>query len=302
MKKKLLIASIYTPVSYNNNWLDTQLNFFNLTTKNYDFGIYCNGIDPKYFDNDAIIIGHQNQETIDQHLENNDYQPDDEKLDKWYSLYHYDIRIAYFKIMDYFRDHADEYENFLLIDCDIFPVHPQWQEKLTAKMEVAERWYAALLREELFETYPWLGVFYIRGEYIHEDIPDWFPRDYINSWGDKYKEFGTTRNKTHHDGECIWYPLVRSNVTNFHPTRFGIYDHFFYHHMKGSWNKKDVRLKADMTKYSIPELRGYYDHYMPREIHPLIADYCHEKLMKEPEEFICELMGVNPNEWFKGEI
>lgn len=296
--KKLLVASIYTPISYNNNWLDTQLKFFNLTTKDYDFGVFCNSIDPKFFENDAIVLGYQGPKELGEHWSNQEYMPEDEELDKSYRKYHYDMRVAYFKIMDYFREHADEYENFLMCDCDIFPVHPQWQQILDHRLETTNRWYSSLLRGENFETYPWLGMFYIKGEHIHEDIPDWFPREYENSFGEVYREFGAGRNKTHHNGESIWYPLIRSNVVNLHPVRFGIYNHLFYHHLKGSWNKDDIHLKPELTKFAKFELRGYYDHYIPRESHPKIAQHCHARLMQEPEKFICSLMGVDPDEWF----
>jgi hypothetical protein len=203
--------------------------------------------------------------------------------------------------MDYFKSHADEYENFLLIDCDAFPVCPNWQEILTKKMEESDRWYAALLRTEHFEGYPWLGLFYLRGKYVNEDIPDWFPRPYEDLMGHHHREFGTTRNKTHHDGKSIWYPLLRSNVLNPHPIRFGIYNHLFYHHMKGSWNKDDLNWKADVTVNCNVENYGYFDHYMKRSDHPAIAERCHEKLMTDSENFLCELMGVDSN-WFKGKI
>lgn len=295
--KKLLVASIYTLVSKANGWFEIQNKFLDLTTKDYDFGIFCNNIDPRYFPSDALIIGRHDNDDLKKYFDNKEYQPDDEDLG-WHERYHYDIRVAYFKIMDYFREHTGEYENFLLIDSDIFPVHPHWQYVLTKRMEATNRWYAALLRGETFENYPWLGCFYIRGQYIHEDIPDWFPRKHENLWGTKYREFGTCRNKTHCDGESIWYPLIRSNVVNLHPLRFGIYNHLFYHHLKGSWNKHDPNFKAELTVNSTPELLGYYDHYMHMKSHALIAEHCHERLMKEPKEFIAQLMGVDAEEWF----
>tara|TARA_Y100000034_G_scaffold117749_1_gene157598 strand:+ start:39209 stop:40141 length:933 start_codon:yes stop_codon:yes gene_type:complete len=299
--KKLLVASIYTPTSKVNGWFDTQRKFLDLTTEDYDFGVFCNMLTkPEDFPG-AIIVGQQTHEELKKHFTNGDYQPDDEELGLASSKYHYDIRVAYFKVMEYFKEHADEYENFLLIDSDIFPVHPHWQTMLTKRMEMTNRWYAALLRAETFETYPWLGLFYIRGQYIHEDIADWFPREYQNSWGRTMREFGTCRNKTHQDGSSIWYPLLRSNVINLHPVRFGIYNHFFYHHMKGSWDKNDPNFHSEFTVNSVPELYGYYDHYMSRESHAMIAEHCHKRLLAEPESFICQLMGVDPNEWFNQE-
>lgn len=304
--KKLLIASIYTPISRDNGWYDIQRRFFDLTTKDYDFGVFCNSVvdhvDPKDFPG-AVILGQQDHEDLNKHFANNDYQPDDEpEFTKNNATYLYDMRVAYFKIMDYFREHADEYENFLMLDCDAFPVHPHWQVALTRRMEMTKRWYAALLRAEHFETYPWLGVFYIRGKYIHEDIPDWFPRNYENAWGHTYREFGTVRNKTHHDGEQIWYPMLRSNVLNLHPLRFGVYNHFFYHHMRGSWNKDDGNFKSELTALSRAELYGYYDHYMHRDSHKAISEHCHKRLLNDPEGFIASLMGVKPDDWFNQEM
>lgn len=298
--KKLLVASIYTPVSKKNGWFDIQSKFLDLTTEDYDFGIFCNMlVDPRDFP-DTLIVGQQTPEEVRYHFEKGDYQPDDDDLG-WYKKYHYDIRVAYYKIIDYFREHSDEYENFLLMDSDIFPVHPHWQHVLTTRMEMTDRWYAALLRGETFETYPWLGLFYIRGEYIHEEIADWYPRKYENAWGRRYREFGTSKNKTHHNGVSIWYPLVRSNVLNLHPLRFGVYNHLFYHHLKGSWDKNDPNFHADLTINSTPELYGYYDHYMHRKSHALMAEHCHKRLMSEPEKFICQLMGVDSDEWFNQE-
>jgi hypothetical protein len=291
--KKTLIVSIYTEVSKQNGWYDIQKKFLDLTTKDYDFGIFYNQTEP---DLDAINIGQKSSEELRQHFENGDYQPDDEVLPEAYKDYLYDMRVAYFKIMEYFRSHKDEYENFLLLDCDAFPVYPHWQDVLTKRMEMTARRYSGLLRGETFEDYPWLGVFYIRGKYIHEEFMDWFPREHQNLWGQTFREFGTSKIKTHHEGKCIWYPLLRSNVLNLHPVRFGVYNHLFYHHMRGSWKENDS--KSNLTALSKPEFIGYYDHYIPKETLPLISNHCHQRLLAAPEKFISSLMGVDADEWF----
>jgi hypothetical protein len=293
--KKLLIASIYSDVSKENGWFDIQNKFFNMTTEDFDFGIFYNQTEPNL---DAITIGHQTDADIREHFYNGDYQPDDEELPERYKEYLYDMRIAYYKIMDYFRSHSDEYENFLLMDCDAFPVRPHWQEVLGKRMEMTGRWYSGLLRGETFETYPWLGIFYIKGKYIHEDIMDWFPRSHQNTWGHTFRELGTSAIKTHEDGKSIWYPLLRSNTLNLHPIRFGVYNHLFYHHMRGSHDKSDPFFKSDLTALSKPEIMGYYDHYIPKSTLPLIAEHCHQRLLDEPEKFISSLMGVDAEEWF----
>jgi hypothetical protein len=295
MKKKLLIASIYSEVSKQNGWYDIQKKFLDLTTKDYDFGIFYNQTSP---DLPALTIGHHTGDDVRRHFHNGEYQPDDEVLAENYAGYLYDMRVAYFKIMDYFRSHQNEYDNFLLIDCDAFPVHPHWQDVLTKRMEMTARWYSGLLRGETFEDYPWLGVFYIRGEYIQEEIMDWFPRKHRNLWGHYFREFGTSRIKVYHEDRNIWYPLLRSNVVNMHPVRFGIYNHLFYHHMKGSRNKDDPDFKPNLTSLSKPEMIGYYDHYIPKELQPIIADHCHQRLLDEPEKFIAGLMRVDADEWF----
>ena len=55
--KKTLIASIYTDVSKQNGWYDIQKKFFDLTTTDYDFGIFYNQTEP---DLDALTIGQGN--------------------------------------------------------------------------------------------------------------------------------------------------------------------------------------------------------------------------------------------------
>jgi hypothetical protein len=266
-----------------------------LTTTDYDFGIFYNQTEP---DLDALTIGQQSAEEIRTHFQNGEYQPDDEVLPDGYDEYLYDMRVAYFKIMDYFRSNTDKYENFLLVDCDAFPVRPHWQDILTKRMEFTNRWYSGLLRGETFEDYPWLGIFYIRGEHVHKELMDWFPRAHQNLWGRNFREFGTSRIKTHEEGRCIWYPLLRSNVLNLHPVRFGVYNHLFYHHMKGSWDKSDPKFKSNLTSLSKPELYGYYDHYISKETQPLIAEHCHQRLLDDPVKFITGLMGVDAEEWF----
>ncbi len=66
--------------------------------------------------------------------------------------------------------------------------------------------------------------------------------EWINNKGDSITDVGGNLLKILLDNQVDWYPLLRSNLKNYHPIFFGIYDKIIYHHGGGfrrKWTRMD---------------------------------------------------------------
>ena len=68
-----------------------------------------------------------------------------------------------------------------------------------------------------------------------------------NSNGELVSDVGGNLLKILQDNQVNWHPLLRSNVKNYHPVFFGIYDNIIYHHGAG-FREKRTRLDDSLYK------------------------------------------------------
>ena len=177
-------------------------------------------------------------------------------------------------IINNFKENKNNYDGFLILDSDAFPVKNNWLELLIAEMKKYNSWYASPSRIENFDHWPHMCCLFILREHIEKEILNLKGTKYLDLNGIEQIEIGAG-NKTHHENKQIWLPLLRTNIWNPHPIVAGIYSHLFYHHGAGS--------RSPVFRVSNSLL------YKERKI--LTEDVIKEKLFKNPKKFINELTG-----------
>lgn len=253
--KPLLILSIFAPSEHNELWYDLQKRFVSKTTNvEYDYGLFLNGVSPKDYESSHIL---EHSPTNVGHKEGMDY------------------------ILAYARQH--EYENYLILDSDCFPVRDNWFAELKDQMKRFNKTIAAPIRAENLDLFPHPCAVFIKQEEIQNKRVD-FRNDITikNMAGFEAGDVGTAMY-----GMDEVLPLLRTNVINVHPLAAAIYNYMFYHHGAGS-RAFDFRI----------EQINYYDHLSLSETKEEMAGRLMNELQKNPEKFLNMLMGkfTNPLE------
>jgi hypothetical protein len=277
--KDLLIGTVYAnDLGLQPGWLDLQLKFIAGTTKNYDHvAVVTEGTTNDYFSQRTKVI-----------------IPKDTSL-RWSEAHLQGLQT----LAEYFRQHQNEYANFLFIDSDAFPIRKQWLGDLTMKMKPSEffdesghalksrgkaREVAIALRAENLESRYHASVLFVKGEaieyvdFIIGNTPD---KDLL---GDREADIYLPTYQIHRKDQV--FPLMRSNQVNVNPVACGIYYDMFYHHCCGSGRGFRVRGRS----------------YWNRVVEPLedLADFTDE-LFATPEDFVNRLAGWNPNRYLQPE-
>ena len=252
--KHLLIMSIYAPSERNETWYKTQKRFIaNNTRGPYDYRILLNGIDPSSFKKEDIA------HCFDKNSQH---------------------KAALNWFLEYARSH--DYENYLFMDSDCFPVSPDWFDNLVYQLDNMNRKLAAPYRTENLDIFPHPCAFFVRGKFIHSPNLN-FDNSIkaLNLLGSEINDVGSGMASLSNDV----FPLLRSNVVNPHPVACAIYSHYFYHHGSGS---RDFNFRI-YNKF------GYTDHWYRRENQLQHGDLLFSAFNQNPEAFINRLMGKD--EW-----
>lgn len=169
-------------------------------------------------------------------------------------------------ILDYFRGTDSEY--FLILDSDCFPVINNWCDKLIRSMGKFN--VAAAVRYENLEVHAHPSAFF-------------FKRSALDNLSFKIRKMTTITGDNYWDTAAnvdAFFPMVRTNNTNWHRLLYGVYWDLFYHHGAGSRN-------MCFRSYA----SGYYDNSKP---HDEIESKVYESLIKSPQTVIDKLIGSRP--------
>jgi len=180
-------------------------------------------------------------------------------------------------ILEYFKKHSDEYENFLFLDMDAFPIRKQWHECLCDKLSKGYE-IATILRCENLEQRLHSSVIFLDKralEYLDWDVRE-VGKDLLGvTEADvqiaNYQQ--ERRNKA--------FVMLRSNQYQIHPLLCAVYYDLFYHHGNGCG--KDNKMKASL----------YWSHVISQEWD---SSKTSEHLFSHPTSFIGKLAG-----WYKEE-
>jgi hypothetical protein len=248
-RKKLLIGVTYGNVAAK-HWLETQLKFIKKYTTSFDFAVYLHEVEDKSLFKKHIVIGSMDGPLLKT------------------------LSVMFKNILEFFRANKN-YDNYLLLDSDCFPVTENWLPKLISIMD--DKWYAAPIRTENLDYFPHPCGLFIKGDYINEDIFDFtrFVKVLPNFIGKDVGDIGTAIERVN-NGKHILFPLLRTNFFNPHPVMSAIYGNIFYHHGAGS-------------RHPFYRSTPYYNKMCP-EYYKTYSQ-CHNAFKQDPEGYISRLKG-----------
>lgn len=273
--KKLIVGSVFindSPIQQ--KWLDLQLKFLSETTSGFDHVVVLSdGVTNDYFEKNTKVLVSENATAKGSEAHCNGLN----------------------RLTDYFREHESQYENFLYIDSDAFPIKKNWLETLLNRMQPQDRVdintgailtnkkkgreydIAAALRSENLESRLHASILFVKKKAL-QNIVFQFGRSGDDLAGNP--ELDVYIPKYQKDLRYLAFPLIRTNKNNLHPVACGVYFDMFYHHSCGSGRPFHTRASDD-----------YMSNFIPRLID--VSAFT-EKLMAEPCDFTRKLAGWSP--------
>lgn len=270
---RLLVGSVFIDDSPQQvKWLDLQLNFLKHSTENFEHIAFVSNGSP----NNSFFGKTHVATTSDTSL-----MFSDAHLNGLRSL------------LELFREWQDEFDCFLFLDSDAFPIKKNWLPQLVNKMRGESLFddrgnfmlkkqdpyeIAVVLRSENLETRLHASVLFAKKEALqHIDFD--YRQIGFDLLGHQEKDICLPEYQFRRKNKA--FPLIRSNKVNVHPLACGVYYDSFYHHAAGSRNNLLVRGNH------------YWDRYY--KIH--IDHRFTEALMSDPCEFVQSLAGWNPDKY-----
>ncbi len=248
--KRLLVGSVFGPSPHNKKWLMLQNEFLKKNTcLSYDYKVISNNVDEVIFERDKLLI----------------------KNDK--NIGH---PAALHQMIEYMRSVKDDYEYFLILDSDCFPVMYGWDVILSSQMKSFKKSVCAPIRYENLDQFPHPCAVYMSRNGLTDPRLNFSYEKINNLLSHEINEVGGAMNRMIKKV----LPLLRTNVINLHPVAAGIYHHVFYHHGAGS-RGFDFRVVKDYC---------YYTHWLGLESHKEFGDELLKLLFDDPNGFINKLM------------
>jgi hypothetical protein len=248
--KRLLIGTVFIDASeLQRKWFDIQWRFLTKTTANfYHVTFMSDGSQPVEFSDRTFIIPSDKPDNISHHA------------------HVYGLE----RLLEYFRSRADDYDYFLFLDSDAFPIRPGWLELLSRRMTDGFE-IAAAIRPENLETRLHSSILLAKREalpHLSFEVGD----AGIDLVGTIEKDVIIPAYQSHRRNKA--FPLLRSNRFSLHPLLCGIYYHVFYHNGCGSGREFKMRGQS------------YWNHMCDEKTDPLPWI---ENLMADPEQFLSRL-------------
>jgi len=254
--KNLLVASIYAPSRRNAKWIELQRRFIKKTTGEHDFGIFlAKGTNASELP-DEFIIGEIEPNSNSNRLREGREASQDHARN-----------LA--RLIDYFR--SVDYDYFLILDSDCFPIEINWQDTLSKVM--GRKKASAAIRCENMTLSPHPCAFFMNSEALNENWLDFNPHSMPNLLSARMSDVGgkIPIAKT--------FPLLRTNRINLHPLIGAIYGNLFYHHGGGSRPSGAI----------VSRSQGYYKNL---GVQPAKSEReIYDELIKDPFAFIGKLRG-----------
>lgn len=255
--KKLLVGTVFAQDDdLQRRWFDLQQDFLQKTTEDYDHMTYLYGPSSGHMDaRTTIIPASHNFTSSTAHVE------------------------GLKSLLAYFKFNKDEYEYFLFIDSDAFPIRKNWLDVLVNKMEDRHE-LAVVLRCENLETRWHASALFCKKQALKNLVFDYMPLFDLAG----YFEKDVSLLKHQNDLRENVFPLIKTNRYSIHPMMCSVYYDIFYHHGCGSGREYNLRS------------RWYWDTMVPLECD---VNALTEQLMSSPYEFVSRLAGWQPEEYAK---
>jgi hypothetical protein len=290
MTKNLLVGATFRDAQPDQlEWLDLQLKFLKATTSDFDHVSFVNE-NSRYSAHAPLPRGNmeafKSRDTTVVGLGDTDLSyvvsPTSEQHIKSLNA-----------LLSYFKSQRHNYDYFLFLDSDAFPIREGWLPLLKEKMRSWERLLAVVVRPEVLELRWHASVLLATPDAL--DLLrfglDNLPGGDLASVQELDVGIGPCQGKFRH----LVFPLIRTNQFNLHPLSYGVYFDMFYHHTFGG--ERNIVRGHSMGKPWDSLLFGrhrYATHYID-------SNYPWEKhtaeLMENPSEFVGKLAGWNPTEY-----
>jgi RimJ/RimL family protein N-acetyltransferase len=215
MKKRVLVGSIFASANeYQSKLLELQLYFLGMTTESFDHVAVVNDTkDIKKFNTKVI-----DAEVIKKSTGNHPIPTE---------CHISGLR----KLLKYFKENVDNYDYFLFLDSDAFPIRENWDLEQAKLLKNYGKKMSMAIRYENLEQRLHSSVLFITGKNL--DILSFdVSNKGLNLFGNTERDIRPVR----FDKELlsITFPLIRSNRVNYHPLWCGVYFDSFYHHQCGT--------------------------------------------------------------------
>ena len=247
---KLLVGSVFVNDSpIQQKWLDLQLKFLGDTVGAFDYTGIVWKKESDFFNKIRLLELECPYRDSEAHA---------------YGLTH---------LLHHFRERAADFDHFLLLDGDAFPIRMEWLSILTQCMGQCE--IAVPIRTENLELRLHPSVIFIKSKAALDKLI--FRNGPVGMDLLGNLEHDHFLPSYQHENRHLSYPLLRSNGYNVHPLACGIYYDMFYHHCCGAGHgflaRKDGYWKT---------IGQYHEANMWQFT---------RELMDEPQEFINRLRG-----------
>lgn len=256
--KKLLVGSIFANDSApQRKWLDLQLKYLRATTPIFEYIVLLYNKHDSYFsDRTEVIEAPKAMRNSAAHIE---------------GLKH---------LLKHFQEVKEDYDYFLFLDSDAFPIRKDWLGILESRMKdkdvavpirfenLEQRLHASILfcKKQALSNLKFKSMNLgpdLRGTGRENDVC-------IGDYQDKFRS--------------LVFPLLRSNQLQVNPLLCGIYYDIFYHHCCGSGRGYNMRG------------RDYWNHIAPAGTDPQLFT---DELMNDPDAFIGNLTQWAPDMYVK---
>jgi len=249
---RILVGTILAPDEQTKQWLALQLTALRATV---DFEHVAIVPTENRFPNDTSAIEYFSEHTnIIQQTESGPFHS-----------------VCLSAIQDHFLERWKEFDGFLFLDSDAFPIRKGWFETLSKLM--GRREIAAIYRPEFNETR------------LHASVVFVIPRarrklEFV--WAKRMARGGGVERDTYidpyNDDWLRAHRLVRTNRINVHPMLAGVYGDMFYHHGHGSRNYRH----SQNNWYQSLVDDSYFGLTVPTRLK--------EELVSNPREFLGQFM------------
>jgi len=258
--KKLCIGTIFPDCGkLGEQWLDLQLRYIKATTKNFHHvSLVQNGSKiSSFFSNNTEVIrplGQRNAKNSQAHT------------------------VGLNGLHAHFIKHQANYDHFLFIDMDAFPIRKNWYDILVKKL--GNNWELAIaLRCENLETRLHSSILFATKPCL-QHLKWGVHKVGVDLIGKSESDVNLMSHQTKRRKQS--YVLLRSNQYQIHPLLCGVYYDLFYHHGCGSGRQFNMRS------------RPYWGHIVPQKFDVMGSI---DKLMEDPNEFIGKLAGWHRSEY-----
>ncbi len=274
---KLLVGSVFIDDSpIQQQWLELQLKFLKATTEDFDHvSVLWLRQSDFFFYRSNVIEPQTKYQLSEAHVKGLEY------------------------LLYYFTERMEEFDSFLILDSDAFPIKKNWLPMLLRAMEPRPVMdtngtvlkelgnsyeIAAIVRAENLERRLHSSALFIRDRQVLPKLNFVYESRGADLKGDREQDIYLPA--MYEDDRQLAFPLMRSNQRNIHPLACGIYYDMFYHHACGSGRPFMLRSM------------DYWKQTFGQDMSP---QHLTRELMANPEAFVANLAGWSPESYPRGQ-